>query len=49
MKPNPSCEDNNCRKQQEMFKARPKVEQMPVETPDLPLHSSNEWGKSLVF
>lgn len=51
MKPNPNCEDNFCRKRQEDFAARPKLEidlTIVKEEETQPLHEDNEWGISLV-
>ncbi|XP_078519978.1 ubiquitin-like modifier-activating enzyme 5 isoform X1 [Lissotriton helveticus] len=50
MKPNPSCDDRNCRKQQEKYKAKeaaqPKKEVIVQE--DDVIHEDNEWGIELV-
>ncbi|EHB09874.1 Ubiquitin-like modifier-activating enzyme 5 [Heterocephalus glaber] len=50
MKPNPQCDDRNCRKQQEEYKkkvvALPKQE--AVQEEDKIIHEDNEWGIELV-
>nr|XP_033785869.1 ubiquitin-like modifier-activating enzyme 5 isoform X2 [Geotrypetes seraphini] len=50
MKPNPNCDDKNCRKQQEEYKrkeaAHPKQEVI-VEEEEI-IHEDNEWGIELV-
>lgn len=50
MKPNPQCDDRNCRKQQEEYKkkvaALPKQEVMQEE--EEVIHEDNEWGIELV-
>ncbi|XP_047592950.1 ubiquitin-like modifier-activating enzyme 5 isoform X1 [Lutra lutra] len=50
MKPNPQCDDRNCRKQQEEYKkkvaALPKQEAAPEE--EEIIHEDNEWGIELV-
>jgi len=49
LRPNPQCDDSWCRKRQEEFQARPKVEEVVVEEePKGPLHESNDWGIELV-
>lgn len=49
LKPNPQCEDSNCRKRQQEFAARPKVVKIEeVKEEEGPLHEDNEWGISLV-
>ncbi|XP_048366754.1 ubiquitin-like modifier-activating enzyme 5 isoform X2 [Sphaerodactylus townsendi] len=51
MKPNPQCDDRNCRKQQEEYKkkaaARPK-EDIFVEEEEEIIHEENDWGIELV-
>jgi len=49
LKPNPTCEDSNCRLRQQEVAARPKVEvQIENDEEEKPLHEDNEWGISLV-
>ncbi|CAG2251752.1 UBA5 [Mytilus edulis] len=48
MKPNPECDDCNCRKQQEEFKKREALKPKPVvveEVDTAPLHDENPFGK----
>ncbi|XP_055485615.1 ubiquitin-like modifier-activating enzyme 5 [Psammomys obesus] len=51
MKPNPQCDDRNCRKQQEEYKKRaaalPTQEAAPEEEEEV-VHEDNEWGIELV-
>lgn len=51
MKPNPQCDDRNCRKQQEEYKKKaatlPPPEAAPTEDEEI-LHEDNEWGIELV-
>ncbi|XP_031202084.1 ubiquitin-like modifier-activating enzyme 5 isoform X1 [Mastomys coucha] len=51
MKPNPQCDDKNCRKQQEEYKKRaatmPMQEATPQEEAEV-VHEDNEWGIELV-
>lgn len=51
MKPNPQCDDKNCRKQQEEYKKRapvqPTQETAPQEEEEV-VHEDNEWGIELV-
>nr|XP_021503469.1 ubiquitin-like modifier-activating enzyme 5 isoform X2 [Meriones unguiculatus] len=51
MKPNPQCDDRNCRKQQEEYKKRaaalPTQEAAPEEEEKV-VHEDNEWGIELV-
>uniref|UniRef100_A0ABK0LYS4 Ubiquitin-like modifier-activating enzyme 5 n=1 Tax=Rattus norvegicus TaxID=10116 RepID=A0ABK0LYS4_RAT len=51
MKPNPQCDDKNCRKQQEEYKkrapAQPTQETAPQEEEEV-VHEDNEWGIELV-
>ncbi|CAO2633776.1 Ubiquitin-like modifier-activating enzyme 5 [Lemmus lemmus] len=51
MKPNPQCDDRNCRKQQEEYKkkaaALPTQEAVPKEEEGV-VHEDNEWGIELV-
>ncbi|XP_021027462.1 ubiquitin-like modifier-activating enzyme 5 [Mus caroli] len=51
MKPNPQCDDKNCRKQQEEYKKRaaalPTQEAEPQEEAEV-VHEDNEWGIELV-
>lgn len=51
MKPNPHCDDKNCRKQQEEYKKRaaalPTQEAEPQEEAEV-VHEDNEWGIELV-
>ncbi|XP_028612612.1 ubiquitin-like modifier-activating enzyme 5 isoform X1 [Grammomys surdaster] len=51
MKPNPQCDDKNCRKQQEEYKkkaaALPTQEAAPKEEAEV-VHEDNEWGIELV-
>ncbi|ERE75354.1 ubiquitin-like modifier-activating enzyme 5 isoform X5 [Cricetulus griseus] len=51
MKPNPQCDDRNCRKQQEEYKkkaaTRPTQEAAPKEEEEI-IHEDNEWGIELV-
>lgn len=51
MKPNPQCDDRNCRKQQEEYKkkaaALPTQEAVPKEEEEI-AHEDNEWGIELV-
>ncbi|XP_052043431.1 ubiquitin-like modifier-activating enzyme 5 isoform X1 [Apodemus sylvaticus] len=51
MKPNPQCDDKNCRKQQEEYKKRaaalPTQEAAPKEEAEV-IHEDNEWGIELV-
>ncbi|KAL1781947.1 ubiquitin-like modifier-activating enzyme 5 [Sigmodon hispidus] len=51
MKPNPQCDDRNCRKQQEEYKKRaatlPTPEAAPQEEEEI-VHEDNEWGIELV-
>lgn len=45
MKPNPTCDDSNCRKRQAEVAARPKVEAKVEKQEDVgPVHEDNEWG-----
>lgn len=49
LKPNPTCTDNWCIKQQAAFAARPKATVAEAETVDVgPLHEDNEFGIELV-
>ncbi|XP_005074885.1 ubiquitin-like modifier-activating enzyme 5 isoform X2 [Mesocricetus auratus] len=51
MRPNPQCDDRNCRKQQEEYKkkaaTRPAQEAAPEEEEEI-VHEDNEWGIELV-
>nr|XP_006983668.2 ubiquitin-like modifier-activating enzyme 5 isoform X1 [Peromyscus maniculatus bairdii] len=51
MKPNPQCDDRNCRKQQEEYKKKaatlPPPEAAPTEDEEI-VHEDNEWGIELV-
>ncbi|KAL6043605.1 hypothetical protein STEG23_003602, partial [Scotinomys teguina] len=51
MKPNPQCDDRNCRKQQEEYEKKaatlPTQEAAPGEEKDI-VHEDNEWGIELV-
>ncbi|KAL6076536.1 hypothetical protein STEG23_016717 [Scotinomys teguina] len=51
MKPNPQCDDRNCRKQQEEYKKKaatlPTQEAAPAEEEEI-VHEDNEWGIELV-
>ncbi|XP_052574805.1 ubiquitin-like modifier-activating enzyme 5 isoform X2 [Peromyscus californicus insignis] len=51
MKPNPQCDDRNCRKQQEEYKKKaatlPVPEATPTEDEEI-VHEDNEWGIELV-
>lgn len=49
LKPNRTCDDRYCLKQQKLFAARPKVEKIVVQEVDEgPLHANNEWCIELV-
>ncbi|XP_030021100.2 ubiquitin-like modifier-activating enzyme 5 [Manduca sexta] len=49
LKPNPQCDDMECRSRQAEARARPAVELATEVTEDLaPLHHDNEWGISLI-
>lgn len=52
MKPNAECDNKDCVKRQEEYKARlaaaPKVEQKKQEEPAKPKHETNEWGITVV-
>lgn len=50
LKPNPNCEDRNCRLRQQEFALKPKKPELAVEAieDEKPLHEDNEWGISLV-
>ena len=49
LKPNPNCDDVNCRKRQAEVVARPKQEKVKAVTEaEKPLHKENEWGICLV-
>lgn len=49
LKPNPSCEDVNCRLRQKEFASKPKTEvAVEAEEDEVPIHEDNEWGISLV-
>nr|XP_022915324.1 ubiquitin-like modifier-activating enzyme 5 [Onthophagus taurus] len=48
LKPNPNCEDANCRLRQKEFAAKPKIEKAVEVIEEKPLHEDNEWGISLV-
>ncbi|XP_044268400.1 ubiquitin-like modifier-activating enzyme 5 [Tribolium madens] len=49
LKPNPHCDDSNCRLRQKEFAAKPKVQIVEnTQESDTPLHEDNEWGISLV-
>ncbi|XP_049622491.1 ubiquitin-like modifier-activating enzyme 5 isoform X2 [Suncus etruscus] len=51
MKPNPQCDDRNCRRQQEEYKkkeaALPRQEEIVPEVEEI-IHEDNEWGIELV-
>nr|XP_012214622.1 PREDICTED: ubiquitin-like modifier-activating enzyme 5 [Linepithema humile]XP_012214623.1 PREDICTED: ubiquitin-like modifier-activating enzyme 5 [Linepithema humile] len=49
LRPNPNCDDTNCRQRQREYLAKPKVQQKPTEIiEEKPVHEDNEWGISLV-
>lgn len=50
LKPNPQCEDSNCRLRQKEFQSKPKPEKISVaeEENEGPLHEENQWGICLV-
>lgn len=48
LKPNPQCEDANCRLRQKEAAVRPKKVQKEEIKDEGPLHEDNEWGISLV-
>ncbi|XP_018322648.1 ubiquitin-like modifier-activating enzyme 5 [Agrilus planipennis] len=48
LKPNPNCEDINCRLRQKEEAARPKVVVEVRTEEEKPLHEENEWGISLI-
>lgn len=49
LKPNTQCDDRHCIRQQQEFKARPKVvEETSVAEEEGPLHEANDWGIELV-
>jgi len=49
LRPNPTCEDKNCRQRQTEFAAKPRPEQaQEAKEEEGPIHESNEWGISLV-
>lgn len=48
LKPNRTCDDSNCIKQQKIFAAKPKVETVREEIDEGPLHETNEFGIELV-
>lgn len=49
LKPNPNCEDSNCRQRQKEYAEKPKPEVAEeAKEDDQPLHEDNEWGISLV-
>ncbi|KAJ8926838.1 hypothetical protein NQ314_020688 [Rhamnusium bicolor] len=49
LKPNPNCDDLNCRKRQKEFELKPKPEvAVEAKEEEKPVHEDNEWGISLV-
>lgn len=52
MKPNPNCDENNCRlrqaEYQKQLELNPVIETVVEELPEGPLHEDNEWGIELV-
>lgn len=48
LKPNPQCEDSNCRKRQAEVASRPKIEKTVEVKEEGPLHEDNEWNICLV-
>ncbi|XP_030748494.1 ubiquitin-like modifier-activating enzyme 5 [Sitophilus oryzae] len=49
LRPNPNCEDSNCRLRQAEFLAKPRPEQAQEAVEDVgPIHESNEYGISLI-
>lgn len=48
LKPNPQCEDSNCRQRQTEFAKKPKLQKVEVTKEEGPIHEDNEWGISLV-
>ncbi|CAG9855294.1 unnamed protein product [Phyllotreta striolata] len=48
LKPNPSCDDSNCRLRQKEFALKPKPEIAVEAKEEKPIHDDNEWGISLV-
>lgn len=48
LKPNPNCDDSNCRLRQKEAAERPKKEIIKPEVEEGPVHEDNDWGISLV-
>lgn len=48
LKPNPQCDDSNCRERQAEYAKRPKVQKTVELKEEGPLHEDNEWGICLV-
>lgn len=49
LRPNPNCDDTNCRQRQKEYLAKPKIQQESTEVAEeKPVHEDNEWGISLV-
>lgn len=48
LKPNPQCDDSNCRLRQKEYAERPKVATVEAENVEEPVHEDNEWGITLV-
>jgi len=45
LRPNPNCDDANCRQRQREYLAKPKIQQEPTEiNEEKPVHEDNEWG-----
>lgn len=48
LKPNPQCEDANCRLRQGEYASRPRDTNVEVPLVEEPVHDDNQWGISLV-
>lgn len=45
LRPNPNCDDTNCRQRQKEYLAKPKLQPKPTEViEEKPVHEDNEWG-----
>jgi ubiquitin-like modifier-activating enzyme 5 len=49
LKPNVNCSDRFCRKRQEEFANKPKLEYCEECIEEKPLHEQNEWGKYICY
>ncbi|XP_043284999.1 ubiquitin-like modifier-activating enzyme 5 isoform X2 [Venturia canescens] len=48
LRPNQNCDDANCRKLQEVYASKPKIETVVEQEKEEPIHENNDWGISLI-